>query len=826
MWRNYLTVALRTMMRSKSYAFINVFGLAVALAACLAILIFIRYETSFDNWLPEASRTFQLQQVVTKGENEGARGQMMPYVASTTLAAQIPEIEVATSLVARDAVVRIETRPVSLELAYEVDGKLFDVLDLPLLHGDRRTALDQMGSTILTESAARQLFGQTDVVGRTLTLITDGGDRVSRVSAVLRDIPSNSHLQIQALYRTDPGGPGSSIPADAANGWWWNTGWIYVRLRPGADAAAVNARIPALLRRLVPHDLSEGGPPFRFELVGLRDINTLPTDSGMMRSGTPMSVIITFGIVGVFLLIVACVNFTNLATARATRRAREVGLRKVLGANRRQLVAQFLGESIMMASVAMLFGLALLEFALPPLSEFLEAELSVQYFGADGIALPALLFILAVGAAGGLYPAFHLSRFKPSEVLKANQSSAEPSGTGRLRNALVVVQFTVSIALIICTTVVYTQTSYARSSDPGFQTSGLIVVQEPSLIGDRLQIESFMREARTIPGVIAAARTGVYPNPTGGWMGQFRRQGETDAPRLRLGLVDGEAFRTLGLRLIAGRLVSETREADASPPGFLSDADIDPVIRARGINAVIDERAVRALGFLNARAAIGQTLYLESEDSATPYTIVGVVNSARYASLRLEPAPFLYMAAPEGHPALIVRFENADGAQVRAALQRLWDSRVADGVFTASFADDRIAEMYEDDVRQGLLFALFALLAVTISCLGLFGLASFTAERRIKEIGIRKVLGARTRDIVRLLVWQFSKPVVIANLIAWPVAWWAMRSWLNGFNDRIDLGVTPFVVAGAFALVIAMATVVGHAIRVARANPIHALRYE
>jgi putative ABC transport system permease protein len=825
MWRNYLIVGFRALTRNRTYAFINIFGLAVAMAACLAILLFIRYETSFDDWLPDAERTAQFQQVAVGGENDGRRGQVMPYVASTALAAQIPEIEVATSLVATDAIFRVAGRPVPLEHAYEVDGDVFDVLKLPLRHGDPAVALSQVGGIVLSESAAMRLFGRTDVVGRALTRIMADGDRDGRVTAVLRDIPANSHLRIDLLYRTDPGGPGSSLPAEAADGWWWSTGWVYARLRPGADLRAINARIPPMLRRLVPNDPQEG-VPFRFELVSLRDINTLSTDWGTMNPGTPFSVIVTFGIVALFLLLVAGVNFTNLATAQATRRAREVGLRKALGANRRQLVFQFLGESILLAAIATLLGLALLEFALPALGNFLDAELSLVYFGRGGIGVPAMAFALLVGVAGGLYPAFYLSRFMPAEVLKANQSAVEPVGTGRLRSALVVGQFAVAIALIICTVVIYSQTAYARSTDPGFRPSGLLIVMEPSHVGDRLQVESFLREARAIPGVVAAARTGIYPNAGSGWAGVFRRQGATEGPRFQLGLVDGETFRTLGLRLLAGRMISETREADIGTSGFLADELVDPAIRTRGINVVIDESAARALGFADPRFAIGETLDLESEESQTPYTIVGVVNDARFGSLRSEPLPLLYMAVPAGHAALAVRFDGADGGEVRAALRRLWESRVSDDVFDASFADDRIARMYDEDEQRGIVFALFAGLAVLISCLGLFGLTAFMVERRTREIGLRKVLGARTGDIVQLLIWQFSKPVVVANLIAWPFAWWAMREWLNGFADRVDLGPTPFLLAGLLAMAIAMGTVAGHALRVARTNPIHALRYE
>ncbi len=825
MWRNYLTVAMRALAKNKTYAFINIFGLAIGIAACLAIVLFIRYETSFDSWIPDAGRTFQFQRVMVGGEDSGKRAQMMPYVASTTLAGQIPEIEAATSMINGNEYYRVGGRPLALEHSYEAGANFFDVLNLPLVHGDPATALARAGDTILTESAAMTLFGHTDVVGRTVTRILPTGDQDSRVTGVLKDIPRNSHLKIDTLYRTDPGAPGSTNPEGAGTGWWWSTGWVYARLRPGADAAAVNARIPTILRRFVSPEPGETGLIFNFELVNLLDINTLPTDSGMMQPVTPMRVIVTFAIVALFLLLVACVNFTNLTTARASRRAREVGLRKALGARRRQLIFQFLGESIVLAGLATLLGMAVLELVLPSLSAFLDAELSLRYFGSGGIAVPALLFVLLVGAVGGLYPAFYLSRFQPVDVLKVNQSVG-PGGAGRLRNFLVIGQFAVSIALIICTAIIYSQTDYARSTDPGYRASGMVLVMRPSHIGDRLQVDTFLREARKIPGVTAAARTSVFPNPTSGSIEMVRRPGATQNTRLQMALVDGEAFRTLGLKLLGGRLVTESRETDMGPDPSEPGTEPDRRIRERGYNVVIDQNAVRALGFPSLRAALGQTVAPLNRGEEGPYTIVGVVNDARYGSMRFEAMPFLYALAPTGHSALAVRFENTDGARVRAALQRLWESRVTDGIFEASFADERVEDMYADDEKRGIMFALFAVLAILISCLGLFGLAAFTAERRTREIGIRKVLGARTRDIVRLLVWQFSWPVLIANLIAWPVAWWAMRDWLNGFADRIALGPAPFLLAGLLAFAIAIGTIAGHAIKVARANPIHALRYE
>jgi putative ABC transport system permease protein len=454
---------------------------------------------------------------------------------------------------------------------------------------------------------------------------------------------------------------------------------------------------------------------------------------------------------------------------------------------------------------------------------------TVHYFGAAGILPPLIAVLIVVALLGGAYPAFFLSRYRPAAVLKANQSGAESPGAGRLRLALVVLQFAVSIALIVCTAIVYAQTLYARSADPGYRVPGLLFVGYPQFIGERPQIEAFMRRVAAIPGVQSVARSGLTPNPDSTSTTYFRAPGAPSTVTLGLVPIDGDTFATLGMRLLAGRNVTHEREADVGAPMYNEDPERARLIRERGLNVVVDESAARMLGFADPQSVVGRQIGREDSESgegSMPYTIVGVVNDARFESARFESVPKVYYVAPASHLSLAVRFDPARAPAMMSAVEALWRSAVRTDPFYGFFADQRIADMYEGEERRMRMFAIFAAFAVLISCLGLFGLAAFTAERRTKEIGLRKVMGARTRDIVRLLVWQFTRPVLIANLIAWPVAWWAMRNWLDEFETRIDIGPGPFLLAGLLALFIASATIVGHAVRVARANPIHALRYE
>jgi putative ABC transport system permease protein len=473
-------------------------------------------------------------------------------------------------------------------------------------------------------------------------------------------------------------------------------------------------------------------------------------------------------------------------------------------------------------------ALALVELLVKPFAAFLEADISLSYFGSGGILLPAVGLTLLVGLVSGLYPAFFLSRFQPAQVLKANRSAAETPGSGRLRTALVVLQFAVSIGLIICTAVVYGQTVYARSVDPGYKRSNILQVDELSRMQLFDQGEAIVDRMKRVPGVVAVGRTGIGISTDNNNNTGIFPPGSTKQVGIGQYDVDEGFFDAMGLKLVAGRWFDPNRPADDMTLPYPTDEAAERVMAARGINVVMNEYAVKKLGFKSPQDAIGKSVRTELFSPGTGQVdirIIGVVGDSRFRTVRTPIDPIMFRNVNTGIPWMIVRY-NGDPARVRSAIEREWKQITNEVPFNAKFSDDIIGELYEAEDGRARMFAAFALLAVIIGCLGLFGLAAFTAERRTKEIGIRKVLGARTRDIVRLLVWQFSRPVIIANIIAWPVAWWLMRDWLNGFDQRITLGPAPFLIAALIALVIAVATVAGHAVRIARANPIHALRYE
>jgi putative ABC transport system permease protein len=504
-------------------------------------------------------------------------------------------------------------------------------------------------------------------------------------------------------------------------------------------------------------------------------------------------------------------------------------LRKVLGANRRQLVTQFLAESVLIAGISMILALALVEMLLPALAAFLDADLAMTYFGLDGMLLPILLLTLLVGAAGGLYPAFYLSRFQPAQVLKANKSTAEAAGSGRLRNALVIGQFAVSIGLIICTAVVHAQTVYARSADPGFRRDGLIQIENfgRRQLADRSDM--IAEEMKRIPGIVSVARTGIGVSTGSTSTTGVQVPGQSEPVGIGTYGVDVDFFDTMGIELVAGRLFDENRPADDATLPFPATDEQERAMAARGINIVINQLAAQRMGWQDPADAVGKVVgvsYFDPEDGMVPTRIIGVVRDSRFRSIRTPIEPIMFRQDRTFANAMLLRYDTSDPQGVRSRVEQAWKRIAPDVPFDGEFSEDRIAELYEAEQARSQVFAGFAVLAVIVACLGLFGLAAFTAERRTKEIGIRKVLGARTRDIVRLLAWQFSKPVIVANLIAWPVAWWAMREWLNTFDARIDLGPAPFVLAGLLALAIAIGTIAGHAFRVARSNPIIALRYE
>jgi putative ABC transport system permease protein len=831
MWRNYWTVAVRALAKSRTYSIINIAGLAIGMAACIMILLYIRYEQSYDKWLPDVDNTYQLQAWYPHPKDGQALFlQMSAYVSKERVKKDFPQVQSAVYVQDNEPVIIKDGQAYSTKNWLFADDDFLKTVSLPLLAGGTLTAPE---TAVVTQEEAIKRFGTDQVVGRTMTIITRGVKHDLKITGLLKNIPKNSSLKINGVIRLDFNTFYADNPEFLTKCWGCQSGWVFVKMRPGTDIRAIESQMPAWEKRNIPDEpngdlMYNAGDDEDWHFVNMKDIHLGKAQDASMTPGNDKRSIATFAIIAALILGMAVVNFTNLATARASQRAREVALRKVLGATRRQLIVQFVSESLLIAGVSMLIGLALVELLVKPFAAFLESDITLSYFGKDGILLPAIGLALIVGVISGLYPAFFLSRFQPAQVLKANRSAAETPGSGRLRTALVVLQFAVSIGLIICTAIVYGQTVYARHVDPGFKRDHILQVEELGRAQLWPKGESIVEQMKRIPGVQAAALTDLGINTNNSSNSNIippgaNRQVLIGQYNVGVGYLDA-----MGLTLKAGRWFDANRPMDDMTIPYPQDKAVERATAQRGVNVVLNEYAARKLGFKTPQDAIGKVVKSEiigQDYGLVNINIIGVVGDSRFRTVRTPIDPIMFRKVRTGPGWMMIRYKG-DPATLKAAVERQWKQNTNEVPFNAKFSEDIMAEMYKKEDARAQTFAAFSLLAVIIGCLGLFGLAAFTAERRTKEIGIRKVLGARTRDIVRLLVWQFSRPVLIANVIAWPIAWWLMRDWLNGFDQRIPLTPVPFLAAAAVALGIAIATVVGHSVKVARANPIHALRYE
>jgi putative ABC transport system permease protein len=822
MLRNYLVIALRNIVRHKLYSFINIAGLAVGLACVIFIIVFTRDELSFDKWLPGSNDLYRVDVAPQLTEKPGEHFALAPFPLPAFMKDHLPEVTAMTRLWPTRMTVQIGDRQF-LEEVSEADANFFTVLGLPLEAGDPGQVLQRPDSIVLSQTLARKYFGTADPVGRTVVVSRPScdDDRPScpaaaslRVTGVMRDVPYNTQFWIQAVIPHTS--PADRIGEQGKKAWFHFNGFGYVRLSPGSDAAAVVAKLGPVMDRMV--DLfAETGfrrPASRVmnvELVRFRDAH-MSSHFGVRVPPGSWTTLYGLGLIGLIILLAACFNFTNLATARAMTRAREIGLRKCVGARRRQVAAQFLGESVLMAMVALAFALALVEILTPAYDAFLGRPVALHYLQDWPLLLIILLVAATAGLVSGIYPALVLSGFRPITALRSNQSGQ--AGSGGLRSALVVLQFAVSIALAIVTLVVFSQIDFARNQELGFRRDNILVIGTGRMTPDAR--ESFMTQLRAHPGITAAASSGDTPFSQSMRIETVQVPGQPAALTPELLQITPEFIDLYGLKLAEGRLLSDQYGEDIvinSP-----DAHND------GHNILINEAAARYLGF-TVPGAVGKTIR-QGDEFKNSLHIVGVLRDAGFRGARKSVQPTMYFNDRRYSNVVSVRLSGRDVPRVLAFVDRTWHRMMPSAAISRSFLDDSFEDLYRADVQQGEMFATFVAIAIAISALGLFGLAAFTAERRTKEIGVRKAFGARNWDIVRLLLWQFSIPVLIANLIAWPIAWYYLHDWLQGFAYRIPLNPLYFVGAGLAAVVIAWITVLSHALRVARANPIHALRYE
>jgi putative ABC transport system permease protein len=819
---NYITVALRNIFRHKLYSFINIAGLAVGLACVVFIILFVRDELSFDKWLPGSDDLYRVDvapQLTMKPADHVA---LAPFPLPAFMKDHLPEVTAMTRLWPTRMTVQIGDRQF-LEEINEADANLFTVLGLPLKAGDPHQVLQAPESIVLSQALARKYFGTADPVGRALVVSRPSCDddrpdcpQVAslRVTGVMRDVPYNTQFKIGAVIPHTS--PADRIGEQGKKAWFHFNGFGYVRLAPGSDPAAIPAKLAPILDRTVDLYAETGfrrpaGQVMKVELVRFRDAH-MSSHFGVRVPPGSWTTLYGLGLIGLVILLAACFNFTNLATARAMTRAREIGLRKCVGASRQQVALQFLGESVLMAIVALAFALAMVEILLPAYDAFLQRPIGLHYLQDWPLLLIILFVAAAAGLVSGIYPALVLSGFRPITVLRTNQSGQ--AGSGGLRSALVVLQFAVSIGLAIVTLVVFSQIDFARKQELGFRRDNILVVGTGRMAPDAR--ESFMAQLRAHPGITAAASSADTPFSQSLRIESVQVPGQPATLTPELLQITPEFIDLYGLKLAAGRLLSDKRGEDS--------VINSPTAHNDGHNVLINEAAARYLGF-TVPGAVGKTIR-QGDQFKTSLHIVGVLRDAGFKGARKQVQPTIYFNDRKYSNVVSVRFFGRDVPGVIAFIDSTWHRMMPSAAISRSFLDDSFADLYRADVQQGEMFAAFVVIAIAISALGLFGLAAFTAERRTKEIGVRKVFGARTRDVAFLLLWQFSLPVVLANLIAWPLAWYYLQSWLQGFAYRITLNPAYFAGAGLAALLIAWITVFSHALRVARANPIHALRYE
>jgi len=798
----------RSLTRHKLHAALNIGGLAVGIAVFLVLGLYVRFETSFEKWLPNHDDIYLVQTELHlpgspfNGAYPGTMAGMLEQMRQ-----DFPALVGTRIRGGKDGgSVLIGGEAVRTDVA-QVDPSFFDVLGLPMVRGEGRGALLDPSAALVSRAAARRFFGSADPVGQTITVAVDAPETY-RIAGVFEDLPANTDLKLSVLI------PIPRKPPPGAWTWYqWGTADVVTVLRfPAAQAAQrFQQAMPAFIRRHAGQDLGPA-PDTVISLPLLPIVRSHLQTPGAQSAGLRLAVT-TLGIVGVLTLLIAVANYVNLATARAGLRAREVAMRKVLGADKATLVRQFLGEAILTVALAGLAGLILAEVGLPLVNAAGGLSLAIPY--AQVVPLLAAL-ALVLGVVAGLYPALLLSRFPAAAVLASARAPGGGRAGTRLREALVVAQFGLAIAFIIGTLVLVAQTTHVRRSDLGFRREGLIVV--PSLADKRIfpdQSRPILAAFRRLPGVVSAGAGSAGAGGDGGGNVDVIETPGRPGPGLSVLAIDvgTDFFRTYAPRLLAGRLFDHAHRAD--------DAS-DWTKWKQGRNIVVNRAAVTALGFRSPAAAVGRTV-----GGQYPRTIIGVIDGLRFFSPRTpdQAIYYQYNRATPGTPVAAIRF-TGDPRAMLERVRRVWHRLAPQVPLVADTADRRLAQFYRADDRAARLFGIGAALAVLIACLGLWGLASFNIARRTREIGIRKTLGASSTDIVKLLVTDFLRPVLLANLVAWPLAYAAMRMWLAGFGDRIALSPLYFVGASLVATAIALLTVIGQSLRASAAAPAWALRHD
>ncbi|HWM91681.1 MAG TPA: ABC transporter permease [Thermoanaerobaculia bacterium] len=802
---HYLKIAARHLVKHKGHSLINVLGLTLGMACCLLILLFLRHELSYDRSWADMDRIYRVTEDWQLHGQEPDFWSTSPPRLAPTLKEDMPEIEEAVRLfpyfeggLPGRVAVSYGTDKLFYDRFYWADPGFFRIFTLPAVEGDADTALVEPNTVVLTASTARKYFGNESALGKVLRIDSGYSDEDYRVTAVVEDMPVNAHFHFEVLAST------STLDhikdqRVLLSSWYLADCYTYIKLAKGVTPASVEAKLPEFLKKHLPPVRVDPPPKVGFSLQPLTDIHLHSKLNYEMEVNGDMSYIYIFSAIGALTLLIACVNFMNLATARFAGRAREVGVRKVVGAHRSQLITQFLGESLLLCILAVVLALVLVRLTLPAFNAFSGREIALQLDSTAWLGLLGLT--LLVGLVAGSYPALFLSRFRPAQVLKS--SLVGGVGSGAFRKVLIVFQFAVSVGLLIGAGIIYDQLRYMRSQELGIDIEEVVVlpIRDVRL---RDTYVSLKEEIGRIPNVRGTTFSSLTVGRELPQMAMWLDGGKVTEDFGTL-IVDYDFVELFDLPLVAGRNIA---------PG--EDKDKDAAF-------LVNEAVVRHWGLSSPDQALGREVVWAGWKEGK---IVGVVRDFHHRPLQFGYEPLIMHIRPLAFHFMYVRIAPENRGETLRSLESAWRRILPTKPFDYFFLDDEFERYYRAEQRLAQLVGFFAVLAVSVACLGLLGLASFTAEKRTREIGIRKVLGSSVSEVVLLLSRELALLVVVANLIAWPVAYLLMKDWLQGFPYRTDIHITNFVLGGLVALVIAWLTVSYQALKAALVDPAEALRYE
>lgn len=801
MVKNYLKVAIRNITKHKFFSIINILGLTIGIAGCLFVAMYIYDELNYDHFHTKGERIYRVNLHGKLGGQE-IHTTNTSFPMSKALVAEIPEVEEATRL--KDMgewIFRNGDVAFNEEGIMTADSNFFSVFSFELLSGNPETALKEPNSIVISEDLAEKYFGDVPALDKTLSI---GNDKKEyKVTGVMENARGDSHIKFNALLSS------SSFSWMNEGNWLSNSLWTYYVLNEKGTAASVDAKLePLMARNVTPvmqqfvgkslEEFREEGGIYEYYSAPMYDIHLRSEQQDEAEPPGDISYVYILGGIGLFIVILACINFMNLTTAKSAGRAKEVGLRKTLGSFRSTLIAQFLTESMVYAVAAALMALVVVYTLLPSFNILSGKTLTMGILGEPAIIITFVLLVLLVGILAGIYPAFYLTSFKITEVLKGRLRAGMKSGG--IRSFLVTFQFWISIVLIICTAIVYQQLQYVQNKNLGFDKEHILIIEDV----DRLEKGkmSFKNDLDASTSVIGTSfSNNMVPGVNNTTI--FRAAGDEQDHMMGTYFVDHDHLKALGLELVEGRFFSRDFPSDSTA-------------------VVMNEAAVKELGWEN---PLGEKIINFNGDEPVHMTVIGVIKDFNFESLKLNVRPLLLQLTKEGN-ILYTRFSGARPDDVIATITESWNKHAPGEPLQYSFLDEDYDALFRSEQRLGTVFTTFTVIAIFIACLGLFGLAAFMAEQRTKEIGIRKVMGASLWSVTSLMSKEFAKLVIIAFVLSIYPAYYVMDEWLSGFANRVDISIWVFATSGVVAFIIAWLTVSYQSLKAARVNPVKSLRYE